>query len=105
MRSDFKTWYNGIIKIVCVGRSTVPAFFHAQKVIMKTGKSFTKEERIEQLKLICDSIKENAAEYIGNYEFPINRRIIISFPSHEIPTVTTENEHFAEKMIKEIFNG
>ena len=51
------------------------------------SKIFSKEARIQQLKDACDSIKENAADFIGNEEFPCNWEIRIIFDCDEFPVL------------------
>ena len=52
--------------------------------------AFTKEERIQQLMDACDSIKENAADFIGNEEFPTDWTVSIVFNCHEFPQLRLE---------------
>lgn len=65
-------------------------------------KTFTKEERIQQLKDACDSIKENAADFIGNEEFPSNWTVSIVFDCHEFPYLRLERESIPSIVLKKL---
>ena len=72
---------------------------------VKNIKTFTKEERIQQLKDACDSIKENAADFIGNEEFLCNWKISIVINSHEFPVLRLERESVPSVMLKKLTDG
>ena len=65
-------------------------------------KTFTREERIQQLMDACDSIKENAADFIGNEEFSRNWEITIVFDSYEFPYVRLARESVPSIMLKKL---
>lgn len=65
---------------------------------------FTKEERIQQLKDACDSIKENAADFIGNEEFAMNWKISIVLNCHEFPCLLLERESIPSVALKKFIN-
>ncbi len=62
--------------------------------------TFTKEERIQQLKDACDSIKENAADFIGNEEFPQNWEISIILESRAFPQLRVVRESVPSIVLK-----
>lgn len=66
----------------------------------KENHTFGRENRIQQLKDACDSIKENAADFIGNEEFPMNWTISISFATNEFPVIRLERESYPSAVIK-----
>ena len=76
-------------------------------VIMAVKKAwtFTREQIIQQLKDACDGIKENAADFIGNEEFPRNWRIIIDINSQEFPVVRLERESIPHIALKRLTNS
>ena len=63
---------------------------------------FTKEERIQQLKDACDSIKENAADFIGNEEFPRDWKISIVFDCREFPYLQLERTSIPSIALKKL---
>ena len=64
------------------------------------GNSYSKEKRIEQLKAACDSIKANAADFIGNEEFKTNMKISIVFECREVPVLLLERESIPAEVVK-----
>lgn len=66
--------------------------------------TFTREERIQQLKDACDSIKENAADFIGNEEFPCNWEISIVINSHEFPALRLVRESVPSIALKKLID-
>ena len=62
----------------------------------------TREERIEDLKLACDSIKELADNFIGNEPFPLNWKISIIINAHEPPYITVERESIPHKYMDKL---
>lgn len=62
--------------------------------------TFTKEDRIQQLKDACDSIKENAADFIGNEEFPRRWEIRIVIECNCFPVVRLERESLPSIAVK-----
>ena len=68
--------------------------------IMK--QTFTREDRIQQLKDACDSIKENAADFIGNEEFPQNWEISIVLESHAFPQLRVVRESVPSVALKKL---
>lgn len=64
----------------------------------------TRDERIQQLKDTCDSIKENAADYIGESEFRIDVCVSIIFEPDSIPVVEVKRRQYPEKLIKRLVN-
>ena len=67
--------------------------------------AFTKDERIQQLKDACDSIKENAADFIGNEEFPIGVTVSIVIECREIPYIRLERKSYPDIMVKNLTRG
>ena len=65
-------------------------------------KTFTREDRIQQLKDACDSIKENAADFIGNEEFQSNWKISIVFDCREVPYLRLERESIPSIVLKKL---
>lgn len=59
-----------------------------------------RQKRIEQLKAACDSIKANAADFIGAEEFRRSVKISIVFEPHEIPVILLERESLPSEVIK-----
>lgn len=66
----------------------------------KENHAFGRENRIQQLKDCCDSIKENAADFIGNEEFPVNWKISIVFECNSFPVVRLERESLPSAVVK-----
>ena len=64
--------------------------------------TFTKEQRIQQLQDACDSIKENAADFIGDEPFPCNWIISIVMNCKEFTTVKVERECIPHIMFEKI---
>ena len=62
----------------------------------------TREKRIQQLKDACDSIKENAEDFIGNEEFPSNWKISIVFECNAFPYLRLERESIPSAAIKKL---
>ena len=62
--------------------------------------TFTREVRIQQLKDCCDSIKENAADFIGNEEFARSWKISIVLECNSFPVVCLERESLPSAVIK-----
>ena len=52
----------------------------------------SREQRINQLIAACDSIKENAKDFIGNEPIPVRWQISIVFEPRESPVVRLERE-------------
>lgn len=67
-------------------------------------KAFKKEDRIQQLKDACDSIKENAADFIGNEEFARSWKVSIVFECNSFPVVQLERESYPSAVIKKMFS-
>jgi hypothetical protein len=59
-----------------------------------------REKRIEQLKAACDSIKENAADFIGNEEFPRSWEIRIVFDCNAVPCIELRRESIPSEILK-----
>lgn len=68
------------------------------------SKIFGREARIQQLKDACDSIKENAADFIGNEEFPCNWEIRIIFDCKEFPVLQLVRESIPSVVMKNFNN-
>jgi len=64
--------------------------------------TFTKEERIQQLQDACDSIKENAADFIGNEPFPCNWTVQIEMKCHEAVVVRVIRDSIPHEFIKRL---
>ena len=75
-------------------------------VIMETiiRQTFTREDRIQQLKDACDCIKENAADFIGEEEFPQNWEISIVFECREFPVLRVVRESIPSITLKNMFD-
>ena len=71
---------------------------------IKNKMTFTKEERIQQLKDACDSIKENAADFIGNEQFPSNWTISIVMNCGEFAHLRLERECLPAVMMKKLLD-
>lgn len=69
---------------------------------VRNTQTFTREERIQQLKDACDSIKENAADFIGNEEFPRDWKISIVFDCYEFPYLRLERESVPAIALKKL---
>lgn len=65
---------------------------------------FSREARIQQLKDACDSIKENAADFIGNEEFPCNWEIRIVFECKAQPVLQLVRESIPSVVMKNFDN-
>lgn len=64
--------------------------------------TFTKEERIQQLKDACDSIKENAADFIGNEPFGRSVTVSIVMECREFPYLRLERESLPSIALKKL---
>ena len=64
--------------------------------------TFTKEERIQQLMDACDSIKDKAADFIGDEEFSMNMTVSIVIESHEIPYLRLERKSYPNIVLKKL---
>lgn len=64
--------------------------------------TFTREERIQQLKDACDSIKENAADFIGNEEFSRSMTVSIVMECREFPYLRLERESLPSIALKKL---
>lgn len=53
---------------------------------------FSKEQRIQQLVDCCESIKANAADYIGNEEYSRGLTVSIVMECREFPYIKLERE-------------
>lgn len=51
-----------------------------------------RQKRINQLIAACDSIKENAADFIGNEPCPVRWQVSIVFEPDETPVVRLERD-------------
>ena len=65
--------------------------------------TFTKEERVEQLKACAAGIISNAEDIIGNAEFAVDWQVVIKMNCQEYPTVKIER-HFNPKELMDAFN-
>lgn len=66
--------------------------------------TFTREDRIQQLIDACDSIKENAADFIGDEEFSRNWVISVVMNCHEFPIIRLERESVPAVAFKRMVN-
>lgn len=64
--------------------------------------TFTKEERIQQLKDACDSIKEKAADFVGNEEFNCNMKVSIVMECREFPYIRLERDSLPSVLIRKM---
>ena len=64
--------------------------------------TFTKEERVEQLKACAAGIISNAEDIIGNAEFAVDWQVVIEMNCQEHPTVKIER-HFIPKELMDVF--
>lgn len=62
--------------------------------------AFTAEKRINQLELICDSIKERAHEIIKEMPAFNTIEINISMQCHEVPTIRIETLAYPHKLLE-----
>lgn len=60
------------------------------------------EERVEQLKLCCESIIENAEAIVKGIEHPIETKVVINIPTHQTLTITIEQETYSKKILQHI---
>lgn len=67
---------------------------------MKENTFSRREKRIEQLKAACDSIKANAADFIGDEEFPSEVRVSIVMAPNGIPYIRLERESLPAEVMK-----
>ena len=74
------------------------------KMAIKNTHTFTREERIQQLKDACDSIKENAADFIGNEEFHRNLTVSVVMNCREFPFLRLERESLPHIVVKKIID-
>lgn len=65
--------------------------------------TFTKEERIEQLKACAAVIISNAEDIIGNAELAVDWHVVIELNCQEYPTVKIER-HFIPKELIDVSN-
>lgn len=65
----------------------------------------TREERIEDLKLACDSIKENAEDFIGKEPYPCNWKISIVIETNAPPYISIERESIPHKYFDKLTIG
>lgn len=74
-------------------------------LLQKGGKmtTFTKEERIEQLKACAEGIISNAEDIIGNAEIAVDWQVVIELNCQEYPTVKIER-HFIPKKLIDVFD-
>lgn len=59
-----------------------------------------RQKRIDQLIAACDSIKENAADFIGNEPFPVRWKVSIVFEPNEAPVVRLERDSVPALMLE-----
>jgi hypothetical protein len=59
-----------------------------------------RENRIEQLKAACDSIKANAADFIGDEEFPCGWTVSIVMEPNAVPVIRLERESLPAEVVK-----
>lgn len=69
------------------------------------AQTFTREERIQQLKDACDSIKENAEDFIGNEEFFRSMTVSIVMECREFPFLKLERESVPSIAIKRLVDN
>ncbi len=62
--------------------------------------SFTKQQRVEQLKACAETIKNNAERIIVDNEFSMEWKIIISIKPREVPTITTKRKFVSPEIIQ-----
>jgi len=67
--------------------------------------AFTAEERIEQLELICDSIKDRAYEIIKEMPMFNSIEIHIDMQCHEVPTIRIETLAYPHKLVEKWQNN
>ena len=67
--------------------------------------TFTKEDRVAQLKACAETIIEKAEEIIGDLEYPTNQTVTIHLDCQEIPTIKVEKEIIPQKIIELIGKG
>lgn len=67
---------------------------------IKNPTSFTKEKRVMQLQLACDSIKEMAESIIGAEKYPMSWKVSIVMNTGEPPSILVEKEVFPHKVLE-----
>ena len=67
--------------------------------------AFTTEERINQLELICDSIKDRAHKIIGEMPMYNSIEIQISMQCNEVPTIRIETLAYPHKLVEKWQNN
>lgn len=65
--------------------------------------TFTKKERVEQLKACANGIISNAEDIIGNAEIAVDWQVTIELNCQEYPTVKVERQ-FIPKELMDVFN-
>ena len=66
------------------------------------AQTFTREDRIQQLMDACDSINENADDFIGNEEFSRSMTVSIVMNCHEFPYLRLERESLPSIALKKM---
>lgn len=67
---------------------------------MSIKTTFSREKRIKQLEAACDSIKENAADFIGNEKFPCDWEISIVMPCKDLPYIRLTRKSVPSEVIE-----
>lgn len=62
------------------------------------------EERIEQLKLCCLTIMDNADAIVKGIEHQIDAKVTINIPPQGTLTITLEQEIYSDRVLKHIVN-
>lgn len=66
---------------------------------MSIKRAITRETRIKQLEAACDSIKNNAADFIGNELFPCDWEISIVIEHHAEPYIRLTRKSLPSEVI------
>lgn len=60
------------------------------------------EERVEQLKLCCETIIDNAEAIVTGIDHQIEAKVVINIPTHQTLTITLEQEIYSKKVLEHI---
>ena len=63
------------------------------------NKSFSTEQRAEQIKACCETIIENAEKIAEKYDLTSSYQITINISANEIPKITASQEFYSRKVI------
>ena len=66
--------------------------------------SYSREERIKQLKDCGQSIIDNAENIVADFKYPSGINVTIEIRPHEVPIITTQRGFYAEGFVEGMNN-